>query len=347
MTQEPRGPDFGDATEAASPQRASTPEHSGAREVPDFGDAPEYDASAAAAQTTSSAAEEDAAPDFADGFAAGPAEGPDFADSQEPIATGGQDPAEPREESPGAPLPARASTPGRAEASGTGRMRAIVGGVTILAILAIGLAVFLPREKSDQQPQAGTQTTQAPTPSPTPTPTQQYQQQNTGRQELQTDDWAQQAHQAFLEQRARAEAQSQSQGQGQGQAVTGNSGGNQTASNADGGTGYSTCPDCGGEGTKPCPMKHLPNGHMLNPLFWAEERYYSGNDPLLPEDADMDPCPYCGGKLRVPCDSCGGTGKVPDSPGGVAPGAQPGGSGVVDGAIIDSVARQLMGAGGQ
>jgi hypothetical protein len=76
------------------------------------------------------------------------------------------------------------------------------------------------------------------------------------------------------------------------------------------GNQYVACPDCGGTGQVACPAKHLPNGHMLNPLFWNEPRYYSGSDPLLPDDADMGECPICHGTLKTNCRHCNGQGQI-------------------------------------
>lgn len=114
------------------------------------------------------------------------------------------------------------------------------------------------------------------------------------------------------------------------------------------GSAEGSCPGCGGTGVMACPMKHLPNGHLLNPLFWAEERYYSGRDPLLPEDADMGVCPRCGGTLQVPCDSCSGTGRATAQP-------QPGqAAGIVtpllpavNGESAEQVMGRLLGGGGE
>jgi len=327
MTKTPnQGPDFRDTLDFDDASTGTAvSETSDDLGVPDF-DLPEPGLPSTPARLSS-----DTGPEFSDE----PSDGPDLAAP----AQGAALPVPTPPVSPPA-VDAASARPRQVSGAANRRMHAIVGTITAIAILAIGLAVFLPRERSQKQPQAGQQTTQAPTPSPVPTPNQQTQQAT--NQNQQTNQWAQQWNQEFQQKSAQAKAQNQNQ------TATSNSGGDQTASNQDGGQSWKTCPDCGGEGTKPCPMKHLPNGHMLNPLFWAEARYYSGNDPLLPEDADMGPCPYCGGKLRVPCGKCEGQGKVLEQPAAPAPGTTPGGgAGVVDGATIDSIARQLMGSGGQ
>jgi hypothetical protein len=81
------------------------------------------------------------------------------------------------------------------------------------------------------------------------------------------------------------------------------------------GAGTQACDNCGGTGTVACPMKHLPNGHLLNPWFWNEPRYYSGDDPLLPDEADLGVCPLCGGSYKARCPRCEGAGQAdPDAP---------------------------------
>lgn len=190
---------------------------------------------------------------------------------------------DPPDDEASAPASAQAAADEREDGQETSPWPArVVAAVTILAILAILLAVFLPREKSEVRPQAGPATedqTAATTPQPAPTTTMQP----ATPQVVTPAPTPSQLPAPTMPAPQQPQATEQ----------------------------MGPCPTCGGTGTMPCPMKHLPNGNLLNPYFWAEERYYAGDDPLLPEEADMGPCPVCHGTLRTTCAQCKGHKQVP------------------------------------
>ena len=243
------------------------------------------------------------------GASAGSSGGPEFEDVSAP--RGGSDvvgrgPAPEFEEAAG---PAGAGEPGNAEAgpqvgapaAGTPGKRSrwparIIGGVIVLAILAILLGMFLPRERSEARREQSAVNNQQFATAPQP--------QQTLRQQPQPQPSA-----------------------------------NAQPSVAETGA----CSDCGGSGVVACPMKHLPNGHLLNLEFWAEERYYKGPDPLLPDMADAGECPICKGTLKTICSSCKGTGKALANSG--AEGTTPGYGGLT-GEDAESVQKLMEQMGG-
>ena len=177
----------------------------------------------------------------------------------------------------------------------------IAGAVTLIAIAAILLGVFLPREKPTAQ-QAQGPNTSTPATTQNPAPAGDAQQSFPAQPQPQPGPGVAQSPQATSPQGDAAQPSTgltAPQQSSPGTATTGKQG-NQ----------YVSCPDCGGTGEVACPMKHLPNGHMLNPLFWNEPGYYSGKDPLLPDDADMGECPVCHGTLKTTCRHCNGKGQI-------------------------------------
>lgn len=205
---------------------------------------------------------------------------PDVPDFQEPAAEPAATPASAAAPGPAAPEKPRSPWPAR-----------ITGGVTILAILAILLAIFMPKERPETDPQAGNPTPQpAPVVTPTPNPTPQQ--------------VAPQMQVAAPKPVESAPAPSPSPSPQPAEQSTTQD--NQPSDR------YGTCPTCGGSGVTPCPYPanwHTKDGRLMHPEGVALPE----NDEFareLREDLTGEVCPFCGGSLKTRCLRCGGTGKV-------------------------------------
>ena len=183
--------------------------------------------------------------------------------------------------------------------------RRVMGGIIVLAIAAVMLGVFLPRERPEASREA--------------------------------------VDQAMMGASGAAGGYAAGAAPSQPAQTSGLAG--QTASSNVGGGEAGACAGCDGAGQTACPMKHLPNGHLLNPIFWAEERYYSGPDPLLPDEADVGQCPLCGGALWTTCSACQGTGRASAHPHqGAGGGMQASPGSPVDAEAVRGLIEQYMGA---
>lgn len=228
-----------------------------------------------------------ARPDFDDPSGARPADAdlrtpaiPSVPDFQEPPTEPAV--AEPPAAALGPAIPVKPRSPWPAR---------IAGGVTVLAILAILLAIFMPRERPQTDPQAGNPTPQpAPVVTPTPNPTPQQ--------------VAPQMQVAAPKPVENAPAPSPAPSpQPAEQSMTQD---NQPSDR------YGTCPNCGGTGVTPCPYPanwHTKDGRLMHPEGVALPE----NDEFaqqLREDLTGGICPFCGGTLKTRCLRCGGTGKI-------------------------------------
>lgn len=225
-------------------------------------------------------------PDFADTAAPGPessgAAVPDFADPA----------PESQGTAPGeTPVAAPVTAPRVAEKPGSPWPRRITGGVTVLAILAILLAIFMPKERPETDPQAGNPTPQpAPVVVPTPNPSPQQ--------------VAPQVQVAAPKPVQTAPSPSPSPSPAPAEQTTTQD--NQPSDS------YGTCPNCGGSGVTPCPYPanwHTKDGRLVH----AEGVALPQNDEFareLREDLTGGICPFCGGSLKTRCMRCAGTGKV-------------------------------------
>lgn len=234
----------------------------------------------------------------------------------------------------------------------------ITAAVVILSMIAILLAVILPRQRTQMQAHSGGATTETPMPS---APGGEAPGAATGEQGAQADTaataaaagWGQDSQGAAgpgVDPAAASPAGpggAEGAGTGSGPADTGHgeaAGTGPGPAEGMGGTGAGTerCGNCGGTGQVSCPMKHLPNGHLLNPWFWNEPRYYTGDDPLLPDEADLGVCPLCKGTYRATCPGCEGRGEV-DPAAALPKGFDPAGVGGFDLSALQDLAGGMMG----
>jgi len=164
----------------------------------------------------------------------------------------------------------------------------VAGAVTIIAIVAILLGIFLPREKPEVQPQAGPPQPQ-PSPSVTPQPNP-YPQQQSPRMQVASPRPQPQPAPAPTPAPVAQQPSQQPQPTAQ----------------------YGTCPTCGGTGEMPCPYPaawHTSDGRLMMPeAAGLPDDGDFGTE--LREDLTGGVCPFCGGKLKMRCTTCGGSGKV-------------------------------------
>jgi hypothetical protein len=234
----------------------------------------------------------------------------------------------------------------------------ITAALVVLSVLAIAAAIILPRQRTQVRAHVGGASSETETPSQaggaTPGATTGDQgASQAGQATAQAAGWGPGAQgpagPAADTQGASATDQGAAQDSGAGAGTQGEAGGETGATGAGpregqggSGAGSQACGNCGGTGTVACPMKHLPNGHLLNPWFWNEPRYYSGDDPLLPDEADLGVCPLCGGSYKARCPRCEGAGKIdPNAP--PPAGFDAKGLGGFDMSALQGIASGLMG----